>query len=80
MVLGLIDAAIGIIVCIVMMIIKPMFSLVDGIWQMNIRFEVLFLLPYLIKCWKIKKSWEQFPGQGTMDEVKTDSLEPKNTK
>jgi hypothetical protein len=57
--LGLIDAVVGIIVCIIMMIVKPVFALVDGIWQMNLRFEILFLVPYLIKCWRIRKAWGQ---------------------
>ncbi|WP_025743124.1 hypothetical protein [Aquimarina pacifica] len=58
--LGLIDASIGIIVCIGVIIVYPFFNLVDGTWNMNLRFEILFLIPYLIKCWKIRKPWEEF--------------------
>lgn len=56
---GLIDASVGIIICITMMIVYPIFNLVNGFWNINLRFEILFLIPYLIKCWKLIKPWDE---------------------
>lgn len=58
--LGILDAIVGIIVCIIMMIVEPLFQFINGTWDINLRFEILFLTPYLIKCYKIRKTWEQF--------------------
>jgi hypothetical protein len=58
--LGIVDAGIGIIVCVIMMIVEPFFELENGTWNINLRFEILLLTPYLIKCYRIRKVWEEF--------------------
>lgn len=57
---GIIDAGIGIIVCSFMMFIEPLFESYDENYHLNFRFELLLLIPYLIKCLKIRKPWEEF--------------------
>lgn len=59
---GIADAAIGIVVCVVMMFLQPLFEIVNGTFMFNFRFEILFLIPYLIKCLKIRKRWENREG------------------
>lgn len=56
--LGLIDAIVGIVVCVVMLFVQPIFALDEGTILFNFRFELLFLIPYLLKCRKIRKPWE----------------------
>ena len=56
--LGLIDAAVGIIVCVIMMIVQPIIAFEEGTILFNFRFELLLLIPYLLKCRKIRKPWE----------------------
>jgi len=59
MTLGIIDAIIGLIICVMMTIFYPIFELVgDGTYEINLRIEILFLIPYLIKCWKLQKPWK----------------------
>lgn len=61
---GIIDAGIGIVICVIMTIIEPVFQNIDGKFNINLRFELLFLIPYLIKCFKMQKDWEKFDISG----------------
>lgn len=72
---GIVDASIGIIVCVIMMIVEPFFELTDGTWNINLRFEILFLTPYLIKCYKIRKTWEEFDE--TINSSEKINIQPK---
>lgn len=56
---GIIDAGVGIVICIIMMFIEPIF-LKGEKYNINFRFELIFLLPYLIKCMKIKEKWSDY--------------------
>lgn len=55
--LGIIDAVVGLVVCVAVMVILPFTELVDGIHQVNFRFEVLLLIPYLIQLIRMRKAW-----------------------
>lgn len=55
---GIIDAVFGIIVCIVVMTVLPFVDFKDGINELNIRFEIFLLIPYLYQLLKIRKEWE----------------------
>ena len=57
---GIIDAIIGIVICIIMMTIEPIFQNNDGKSNLNLRYELIFLIPYLIQCLKLRNSWENF--------------------
>lgn len=59
--LGLIDAILGIAICLAVMLVYPILNSEDGSGNFEFRIEILFLIPYLIKCLKIRKAWEQFP-------------------
>lgn len=58
--LGYVDAIIGILVCIVVTFIQPMFDTSNGFMvSYSFRFELLFLVPYLYKLSKISPQWKQ---------------------
>jgi len=72
--LGLMDGLAGIVICVAMMMMNPIFELnSEGIWDINIRFEILFLLPYVIKCWRMRGPWNQFSD---MNRVAIDPVPP----
>ena len=54
--LGKIDAIIGIIICGVSMLILPFLN--DG-FNIQIRLELAFLIPFLLKLNRIEKEWER---------------------
>ena len=56
--LGIIDAILGIIVCGFMMFVNPFINIENG-FHLNIRLELLLLIPYLIKLDKIKGDWKK---------------------
>ncbi len=64
--LGIIDAIFGIIVCILVMVVFPFVDFIDGINELNIRFEIFLLVPYLIWLLKIKKEWENFNSEQSL--------------
>lgn len=53
--LGKIDATLGVIICIISMTVLP-FQLEGNF--LNIRLEILFLIPFLIKLFRIEKEWD----------------------
>lgn len=59
---GIIDAIFGIIVCIIVMVVLPFVDFKDGINELNIRFEIFLLIPYLYQLLKIRKEWESLSG------------------
>lgn len=91
---GIADATIGIVICVVMMFLQPLFEIVNGTFMFNFRFEILFLIPYLIKCLKIRKRWENRVEISSIPtninssnqekqvieepEIKNDNIEPEN--
>lgn len=56
--LAILDAVLGIIICIYMMFIEPLVYRDGRHYEFNIRFELVFLIPYLIKCLKINRTWK----------------------
>ena len=56
---GQIDAVLGIVVCIFVMFINPFLNS----FKINIRLELLLLIPFLIKLGKIKKDWLNSNGK-----------------
>lgn len=56
--LGQIDAILGIIICAFMMMIYPFFSNQTG-FHLNIRLELLLLIPFLLKLGNIKSDWNK---------------------
>lgn len=57
---GIIDAVFGIVVCIMVMVVLPFVDFKDGINELNIRFELFLLVPYLYQLLKMKHQWENF--------------------
>ncbi len=79
---GIIDAAIGVVTCVIMMFIEPLFENTEGSWNINFRFELLFLLPYFFKCLKIRQQWDSvtkltLPEMSTTESSKVNN-EPIN--
>lgn len=56
--LAILDAVLGIIICVYMMFVEPLVYRDGGHYEFNIRFELVFLIPYLIKCLKINQTWK----------------------
>jgi hypothetical protein len=54
---GLIDAIIGILVCIYIMLIYPFIDDKPG-FTLSLRLELILLIPYFLKLNKIKNDWE----------------------
>lgn len=54
--LAIVDAIIGIIVCVFVMLILPFIGDTNGM-NISLRLELIPLIPYLIKMRKIKNEW-----------------------
>ena len=54
--LGMIDAITGIVICGFVMVIYPFFNWKAG-FEINFRFELVALIPYLLRLQKIKTQW-----------------------
>ena len=74
--LGIIDAVLGILVCIVVMVVLPFVSYEDGTNKLNIRFEFFLLIPYLYQLIKIKNQWENFNEISKQSVIPTASSSP----
>jgi hypothetical protein len=57
-ILGQIDAVLGIIICIFNMFIYPFINNHTG-FGFSIRLELLLLIPFPIKLWNIKIDWQE---------------------
>lgn len=57
--IAIVDAIIGIMVCLFVMIVYPVIDNNDG-FTINLRLEVLLLIPYLMKMKKIRSLWRRF--------------------
>lgn len=55
-IIGLIDSAVGIICCLFIGFIFPFFNQKESI-DIVFRVELLILIPFLLKSFKIRKSW-----------------------
>jgi len=58
--LGLIDAVLGICVCVFIMIIYPLIDNQPG-FELRFRFELLLLILFLVRLVKIKSEWNEIP-------------------
>jgi hypothetical protein len=56
--IAIVDAIIGIIVCLFVMMVYPFIDDIEG-FTINIRLELLLLIPYLLKLQKIKPLWKR---------------------
>ncbi len=56
-ILGILDAIIGITICTFVMLVYPFFFQGQG-FKINLRIELLFLIPFLIKLINIKPAWQ----------------------
>lgn len=63
---GMIDAGVGIVICVIMMFIEPLIENNGGKFNLNFRFELLLLIPYLIKCFKIRKPWNEIAESNSL--------------
>jgi len=55
--LGIIDAISGIVICIFIMLIYPFIDNTPG-FSVNVRLELILIIPYLIKLNKINTDWQ----------------------
>jgi hypothetical protein len=53
------DAVLGITLCVITMVILPLFFGEKGVFKLSLRFEILFLIPFLMKINEIKSEWEK---------------------
>lgn len=56
--LGIIDAILGIVICVFINYIHPFLNSDAGLSVSLFQLELLFLIPYLIKLIKIKNQWD----------------------
>lgn len=56
--MAILDAVLGIIICVYMMFVEPLAHVSRGHFEFNLRLEILCLIPYLIKCLKINTIWK----------------------
>lgn len=59
--LGKIDAVVGIAVCVVVMLLLPIFS--KSGFNLNFRLELILLIPFLIRLQKIEIQWNDYRPQ-----------------
>ena len=57
---AIVDAVIGILVMIWVMVIKPTYFSTTDEFEFAFQFEILLLVPYLLKSLKIRTEWEEF--------------------
>lgn len=56
--LGLIDGTLGLLICLFLMIGYPFVEHIAGV-KSGFRFEIILLIPYLIKLVTIREAWEK---------------------
>jgi hypothetical protein len=56
--MAIVDAILGIIVCLFVMMVYPFIDDIEG-FTINVRLELLLLIPYLVKLQKIRSLWRQ---------------------
>jgi hypothetical protein len=56
--IAIVDAVVGIIVCLFVMMVYPFIDDIEGS-TINVRLELLLLVPYLVKLQKIKPLWRR---------------------
>lgn len=72
---GISDAIIGILICVSVMFIEPLFRIdKDGVYDLNFRFELLLLIPYLLSCVKIRKEWVNFTDAPLVVKTSTENI------
>jgi hypothetical protein len=59
--LGKIDAITGIVICLIVMVVFPLS--IPGT-SVTIRFELILLIPYLIRLFKMQKFWDRNAAKG----------------
>lgn len=57
-ILGIIDGSLGILICLFLMIGYPFIDHIAGV-KVGFRFEIIPLIPYLVKMINIKAAWEK---------------------
>lgn len=57
---AIIDAVLGLLVVLWVMLLRPLFNDANSSYDWNFQFELLLLIPYLIKCLRIRSDWENF--------------------
>ncbi len=55
--LAIVDAIIGIVISVTVMLVLPFFMIEEGETDINLRLELFLLIPYLIKMRKIAPEW-----------------------
>lgn len=75
---AIIDAILGFLVMIWVMLLRPIFNNSDFSYEWNFQFELLLLIPYLFKCVRIKNDWENFKFRPYLPEVPTNHFEQNN--
>lgn len=54
------DAVAGIAICLVVMFILPIYTTANEGYDFNRRYELLFLVPYAVHLFQMRKKWEKF--------------------
>ena len=55
--LAIIDAIVGIVICLILTFASPLMTVDEGHVGFSFRIELLILIPYLLKMRKIKPDW-----------------------
>lgn len=72
--LGILDAVLGIIICMYMMFIKPLAHVEGENYEFKFRIEIVFLIPYLYKCIKINNTWKNMKNYVPNPTIKKENL------
>lgn len=52
------DAVLGLVVTLYVMFVEPLSRMEEGVYGWGFQFEIVLLIPYLIKCLKMRTQWE----------------------
>lgn len=74
---AIIDAILGLLVVIWVMMLNPLLNETNFSYDWNFQFELLLLIPYLLKCIRIKKDWENFEPKPFSPEFTSGNFQQK---
>ena len=74
---AIIDAILGLLVVVWVMVLNPLLNETNFSYDWNFQFELLLLIPYLLKCIRIKKDWENFEPKAFSPEFIIENIQQK---
>ena len=74
---AIIDAILGLLVVVWVMVLNPLLNETNFSYDWNFQFELLLLIPYLLKCIRIKKDWKNFEPKAFSPEFIIENIQQK---